>query len=83
MDGIWKVAAGASVIGLIAGMWDKIKTFGWRALNLLVQRIDGPGSPMDQMGSAAMRGASIRPRNNEPLPVAPEEMTVGVPIGKE
>ena len=63
MDGIWKFAAGASVIGLLAGMWDKIKAFGWRALNLLVQRIEVPTQAGHEAVTAYLIANFQRSRN--------------------
>jgi hypothetical protein len=38
----WNLFAGGAAIGLVAGLWDKIKAVAWRALNLFVQQIEIP-----------------------------------------
>jgi hypothetical protein len=38
----WNVFAGGAAIGLIAGLWDKIKAFAWRAINLFIQQVAIP-----------------------------------------
>jgi hypothetical protein len=34
--------AGGAAIGLVAGLWDKIKAVAWRAMNMFVQQIEIP-----------------------------------------
>src|SRR5581483_9579390 len=38
----WNVFAGGAALGLVAGLWDKIKAFAWRAFNLFVQQVEIP-----------------------------------------
>ncbi|HEX4590686.1 MAG TPA: AAA family ATPase [Gemmataceae bacterium] len=38
----WNLFAGGAALGLVAGLWDKIKAVAWRALNLFVQQIEVP-----------------------------------------
>ncbi|HEY1377773.1 MAG TPA: AAA family ATPase [Gemmataceae bacterium] len=38
----WNLFAGGAALGLVAGLWDKIKAVAWRALNLFVQQIEIP-----------------------------------------
>src|SRR5207247_630290 len=38
----WNLFAGGAALGLVAGLWDKVKAVAWRALNLFVQQIEIP-----------------------------------------
>ena len=38
----WNLFAGGAALGIIAGLWDKIKAIAWRALNLFVQQVEIP-----------------------------------------
>jgi Tfp pilus assembly protein PilN len=49
---------------------------------LHVQRREQGGSPLDQAGNTAMRGAALRPAG-KPLPTGEPKATAGVPEGKE
>jgi len=42
LDKPWLLAAGGATIGLVAGMWDKIKAVMWRLVSLFIQRIEIP-----------------------------------------
>ena len=35
-----KVLAGGAALGLVAGLWGKIKSVAWRLASLLVQRVE-------------------------------------------
>jgi hypothetical protein len=38
----WNFLAGGAVLGLLAGLWDKIKAVAWRVVNLFIQQIEIP-----------------------------------------
>jgi hypothetical protein len=38
----WNLFAGGAALGLVAGLWDKVKAVAWRLLNLFVQQIEIP-----------------------------------------
>lgn len=38
----WNLFAGGAALGVVAGLWDKIKAVAWRGLNLFVQQIEIP-----------------------------------------
>ena len=40
--GSWNLLAGGAILGVVAGMWDKIRAVVWRVCNLFVQRIEVP-----------------------------------------
>jgi hypothetical protein len=42
LDKAWLVAAGGATLGMLAGMWDKVKSFLWRIVALFIQRIEVP-----------------------------------------
>src|SRR5215213_1752511 len=38
----WNWMAGGAIVGVIAGMWDKIKALAWRGFNTFVQQVEIP-----------------------------------------
>jgi hypothetical protein len=62
-DSAWNFMAGGAVLGLVAGMWDKIKAFAWRALNLFVQRIEVPTQAGHEALTAYLIARYQRSRN--------------------
>jgi hypothetical protein len=42
MNNTWNWLAGGAVVGLLAGLWDKIKAVAWKLVNLFIQQIEIP-----------------------------------------
>ncbi len=63
LDGAWNFIAGGAVLGMIAGMWDKIKAVAWRGANLFVQRIEIPTSAAHDAVTAYLIAKYARSRN--------------------
>ena len=59
----WLVAGGGMALGLVTGMWDKIKTLAWRVLNLAVQRIEVPTQAGHEALTAYLISQYMRSRN--------------------
>ena len=59
----WLVAGGGMALGLVTGMWDKIKTLAWRVLNLAVQRIEVPTQAGHEALTAYLISQYKRSRN--------------------
>src|SRR5262249_38008061 len=38
----WNFLAGGAALGLIAGLWDKIKTLAWRIVSMFIQQVEIP-----------------------------------------
>jgi len=63
LDGAWNFIAGGAVLGMVAGMWDKIKAVAWRVANLFVQRIEIPTSPAHDAVTAYLIANFVRSRS--------------------
>ncbi len=59
----WYVAGAGAVFGVVAGMWDKVKTFGWRVLSIAVQRIEIPTNAAHEAVTAHLVRNFRRSRN--------------------
>ena len=55
--------AGGAVLGVVAALWGKIKTFAWRGLGLLVQRVEIPTEPGHEAVVAYLVAHFRRSRN--------------------
>jgi len=62
-DSAWNFVAGGAALGVIAGMWTKLKGFTWRALNLFVQRIEIPTEAAHEAVVAHLVARYPRSRN--------------------
>ena len=62
-DNTWKLVAGGTALGLLAGMWDKIKAAAWRGLNLFIQRIEIPTHQAHEAVTAYLIAHYQRSRN--------------------
>lgn len=62
-DSAWLLAAGGATLGVVAGMWDKVKAVAWRACNLLVQRIEVPTQAAHEAVTAYLIAKYRRSRN--------------------
>lgn len=62
-DNTWKVVAGGTVLGLVAGMWDKIKAVVWRGVSLFIQRIEVPTHAAHEAVTAYLIANYRRSRN--------------------
>jgi hypothetical protein len=62
-DNAWNFVAGGAILGLIASMWDKIKTVAWRVCNLFVQRIEVPTHAAHEAVTAYLIARYRRSRN--------------------
>jgi hypothetical protein len=51
-----KVLAGSAVLGVIAGLWGRIKTLAWRFFNLFVQQVE----LLDEVTATAVVGYLVR-----------------------
>jgi len=56
----WNFLAGGAALGLIAGLWDKIKTFAWRLVNLFIQQVEIPTEAAHE-ALIAYLGRELRP----------------------
>ncbi|OWK37944.1 AAA family ATPase [Fimbriiglobus ruber] len=59
----WLVAGAGATLGVFAGMWDKVKAFAWRGMNLFVQRIEVPSHPAHEAITAYLIANYQRSRN--------------------
>ena len=62
-NGVWGLATLGVVFGAVAGMWDKIKAVGWRAVSLFVQRVEIPSQPAHDALAAHLVATYPRSRN--------------------
>ena len=59
----WMIAAAGATFGVLAGMFDKVKAFAWRLMNLFVQRIEIPTQAAHDAVTAHLIAHYRRSRN--------------------
>ena len=67
LDKAWLIAAGGATLGVVAGMWDKVKSVVWRFTSLFVQRIEVPTQAAHDALTAYLIAKYRRSRNYDKM----------------